>query len=382
MEVFPSNRRSIVRRLSQDASGVALAVVIMMLAILLALTGGAVLLSGLNLKMTAGQRLGIKSLQVADAGLRHAVSGLPWGTSFDYGSQTALLNNVSFGDGYAYTVTAINDPDSAGGDSRAILTAAGLGPSSSKRVVLAYVERGWGGSPGAVYLPGEASNIETNFSGTSFIINGNDTNVNGTPGPQSAREGIATTDPALVTEITNDTLTDGGLSENQMPYVTGEGGAPSVGAVTPFSQTVSQVADEFLTHPHTALPGGTYSGNATWGTDAAPQITRITGNARISGTIEGTGVLIVDGTLDISGNITFRGLIIARGDIEVQITGNASIYGSVMIAESSGQDSGYELDVRGNAHLYYSSQALSWVNTAWPNALPQPAKLIAWREMM
>lgn len=185
---------------------------------------------------------------------------------------------------------------------------------------------------------------------------------------------------ALVTEITNVTTTDGGLASNQMDNVTGAGGPPSVQTISPLSMTVSQMADAYLAHSHVALPGGHYSSNDNWGTAAAPRITRITGNAQIQGTIEGYGVLIVDGALDIAGNFTFHGLVIARVDIQVQITGNAGIFGSLIIGESTSPDAGYELDVRGNAHIRYDSCALAAADGWAP--LPKVAKLLAWQEVM
>jgi len=106
------------------------------------------------------------------------------------------LTNVSFNAGYNYTVKALNDPASAGGNSRAIITSTASGPNASKKVVVAYIGRGSGGL-GAVYLPGDASKIETNFSGTSFSITGNDTNIDSTPGPGAPIPGISTADPTL-----------------------------------------------------------------------------------------------------------------------------------------------------------------------------------------
>jgi hypothetical protein len=91
-------------------------------------------------------------------------------------------------------------------------------------------------------------------------------------------------------------------------------------------------------------------------------------------------VLIVDGALDIAGNFTFHGLVIARGNVQVQITGNAGIYGSLLIKESTVEDPAYELDVRGNAHVRYDSCALAAADSWVP--LPKTAKLIAWQEVM
>jgi hypothetical protein len=89
-------------------------------------------------------------------------------------------------------------------------------------------------------------------------------------------------------------------------------------------------------------------------------------------------VLIVDGALDIQGNFTFHGLVIARGDIQVQVTGNAGIYGSLLVGESTSSDAGYELDVRGNATVRFDSCALSPADSWVP--LPKAPKLLAWQE--
>jgi hypothetical protein len=165
-----------------------------------------------------------------------------------------------------------------------------------------------------------------------------------------------------------------------MDNVTGAGGTPSVAVIPPLSQTVSQIADGYLALPHTDLDGGNYSGNGNWGTSNAPRITRVTGDAQIQGTIDGYGVLIVDGALDIAGNFTFHGLVIARGNVQVQITGNAGIYGSLLIKESTAQDAAYELDVRGNAHVRYDSCALAAADSWAP--LPKKTRLSAWQEVM
>lgn len=186
------------------------------------------------------------------------------------------------------------------------------------------------------------------------------------------------TDPALATEIANNTTSDGGLASNQMGNVIGAGSVPSVATISPLSQTVSEMADAYLALSHTNLPAGNYSGNDDWGTSGSPRITRVTGNAQISGTIEGYGVLVVDGALDISGNFTFHGLVIARGDIQVQITGNAGIFGSLLVGESASPDAGYELDVRGNATIRFDSCALSSADNWVP--LPKKARLLAWQE--
>ncbi len=374
------------KRLLENSRGVALTVAIFMVAILFTLTGASLLFSGLDLKMSGAMKTGTSTLHAADAGIQHALSVIPPGTTFNYSTDannpTCIIPSSScstakydFGGGYSYTVTAV----STAGNSQAILTSTAFGPNGAKKVVVAYVGRGSFGL-GATSLPGSpADKTESNFSGTTFSINGNDYCNAASPVP-----GIVVTDPALATEITNSTTSDGGLASNQMVNVTGVGASPSVGVISPLSQSVSDIANAFLSHPtqpHTTLAGGqNFGGNETWGTQASPRITYINGGAQISGTIEGYGVLIVDGPLDIAGTFTFHGLVIARGDIQVQIAGTAGIYGSLLIGESDELDGGYELDVRGNATVRFDSCALSPADAWVP--LPEKAKILAWQEKL
>jgi hypothetical protein len=373
-------------KILKDDHGISLIVVVMIMVLLLTMTGASLLFTSIHARSAANLRLGTTALHAADAGIRHAVAVIPKGLVFNYpaeGGSAPTIASGSIGGGYSYTVTAMNDPTSPGGNTRAILTSTGRGPGNTRKVVIAYVARGdTVEGDGTVFIPGRADTVETNFSGTSFLITGNDTNYDGTPGPATPKPGIVVTDPALQAEITNDTTSDGGLANNQMGNVTGAGGSPSVATVTPPELTPTQIADAFLQHPHTTLAGGTYAGqNEIWGTDLAPRITRVTGDLRITGNMTGSGVLIVDGTLDISGTVNFHGLIIARGPVQVDITGTVGIFGGIMLAEGAA-DRGYEFQVRGNARVYYSSQAYAMIRSRWSNAWPKPATIISWQEKL
>jgi len=357
----------------KNSQGMALVVIIFVGAILLTLTGASLLFSSLDLKATSAMKDGTIAFQVADTGIHHALALIPSGDTFPYSSTTEVVPSTVHPSitGFSYSVTAIN----TNGGTQAILTSTAQGPNGARKVVVAYVSRGNFGL-GATSLPGStASATETTFAGTSFSINGND-NCSAAP----AVPGIVVTDPALATELTNETTSDGGLASNQKDLVTGAGGTPSVVTIQPLSQTVTQIGDAYTALSHTDLAGGHYSGNDDWGTSSSPRITRITGNADIQGTIEGYGVLIVDGTLGVQGNFTFHGLVIARGTVQVQITGNAGIYGSLMLGASTVDDTAYDLDVRGNAHIRYDSCALAAANGWVP--LPKAAKLVAWQEKL
>ena len=165
-----------------------------------------------------------------------------------------------------------------------------------------------------------------------------------------------------------------------MDNVTGVGGSPSVRALTEPTTSVSDTAAAFIALSHVDLPSGIQAGNQLWGTSSTPVITHITGEALILGNVTGYGVLIVDGPIDVTGNFHFYGLVIAGGDVEVGNSGNANIYGSLLLQESTGLDPPYEMDIRGNSTIQFDSCTLEpaddWVS------LPKSAALLAWKENM
>lgn len=356
--------------------GFVLTVALFVMVALSLLTGAMLLFAGVNLKTTAHWKSGVTALQAADAAIQHALEKIGPGAVFSYWTKTTLLSSEPFQNDHSYTVEAINDPASPNGDTRAILTATALGPNGAKKVVVAYVKRGNFGL-GAMSLPGSlAPNSETNFSGDTFTINGYD-RCNAAP----AVPAIMVTDPALVTEITNNTSTDGGLTVGQFDNVIGPGANNSVRATAPPEKSVLQYAEDYLAKPHTELNGGTYGGNEHWGTKGQERITYIkNGDARIAGTIDGYGVLILDGALHVSGDFTFNGLIILRGAGEIRATGNAKIYGAVLIVENTSQDPDYETDIRGTVNVQYDSCALKAADGWVP--LPLLPQVTAWSERM
>lgn len=340
---------------------------------LLLLSSASLFFSALNLRSTSNLKTGTATLHVADACIQHALAVIPLGIAFPYTAETTILNSVSFGNGYTCTLKAINDPASPGGDTRAILTSTAWGPNGARKTAVAYIKRGNYGL-GAVSFPGvPASNTVTSFSGDTFTINGNDQCNAAPPVP-----GIAVTDPALVTEITNNTISDGGLAANQMDNVLGQGANASVRPTAPWEKTVVQYANDYLALDHVTLGGGTYGGNDQWGSSTIPRITYITGDVRLAGTIEGYGVLVLDGSLEVTGNLNFHGLVIMRREGEIRATGNAIIDGGVLIGAS--EVGSNELDVRGNVNIRFDSCTLRAADGWAP--LPKAPKLVAWQEKL
>jgi hypothetical protein len=373
--------------------GIALVVVILIMTIFLSITSANLLFSALNLKTAAHFNAGSAAIYVADAGIQHALAVIPPGGDFDSllqglvaefpcaapcdGSPNKPTLNGSLRS-YSYSVTVENDIDGGGATNdtnrKIVLTSSATQSGGFRRRIKAYVGRSsaaWA-PPGTIYVPGPANDLEFRIRG-SAIISGNDTDINGQPGPRPSLSAISTTDAAARTEA---------IAAIETPAnVIGAGGAPSV-AVVSSDLDVAALANGFLALSHSVVSGGTLE-NSTLGSWSAPQITRITGDARFRGTSSGAGVLIIDGELRIEDQFNFKGLIILRagGELQIQMaSASATIFGAVLIAPAA-YDPDIEVEIEGGGEIRYSSEAISKVDATWPGVLPQQARLLAWHEI-
>jgi hypothetical protein len=101
---------------------------------------------------------------------------------------------------------------------------------------------------------------------------------------------------------------------------------------TPYQ--LNQLAQAMANQANIICPGSAACASTTFGTDAAPKITYINGDATLSG---GAGVLVVTGTLTFNGNTNFDGLIlvIGQGIMNVQGGGGGQVNGEVLIANTN-----------------------------------------------
>src|SRR5205823_5889371 len=401
-----------VKTILRNELGLTLAIVLMMMVVLLSITGAGLLFSSLNVKASANLKGGTVALQAADAGIQHALAAIPAGGDFDSfwtgtglanfpcknsSGTTGTCNGTTYKptltgliNGYSYTAVVENDTtvvnETATNDinKTVILTSTATSPSGSNRKVKAYIGRFPWIPPGAIYLPGNPNYIDTRFNGNSFGISGRDSNPGQAEGSGSASPiaGIATTYSGTTTEIVG-----GSLTSTQYGQVTGQGSNPSVSTSSTILD-VYQLAQNLIALgvegvDKQTLGHGNYS-SGPWGTSLSPMITHITGNATLTGSLTGWGVIIVDGDMTLKGSFTFNGLVICLGDADINggAGDTAKVYGSVLIRESTSNDSSDELRMGDNGSIRYSSQALQTVTDKWPNAFFTNAKIVAWNEMM
>jgi len=109
-----------------------------------------------------------------------------------------------------------------------------------------------------------------------------------------------------------------------------------------------------------------------WGDEAAPIITRLVGDAEISGTVSAVGIVIADAPLRVRGRLELHGLLLAPAGLDV--TGELAIHGVLWIATD------FRLSASGAIALVDSSAALGAARRAGGDVLPLPPMLAAWRE--
>ena len=110
-----------------------------------------------------------------------------------------------------------------------------------------------------------------------------------------------------------------------------------------------------------------------WGDDANPLLTRLEGDARLTGSIRAAGIVLVDAPLRIDGDLTVRGLLVAPAGIEVR--GSLVVEGAIWIGTS------LAISSPGSLELVDALDALAEAASVGHGALPLPATLAAWREV-
>ena len=217
---------------------------------------------------------------------------------------------------------------------------------------------------GALYV--SSNNLALNLKG-NLEIDGNDRNVDNSPGPNPPLPGIAVDDPSDSAFVINN------LKPKISNDIKGLGGPPSVRTVDDSTDWM-EVTQNLIFAADYTLPTGTYSTGTVLGTLAAPKITFVNGNVHFSGTAMGSGIMVINGNVTLSGQFTYYGIIIVYGQstIETQIVGNGGIYGSTILVGDK-----VDIQATGNSAFYYSSQA---INNARINLKSSRFEILSWWE--
>jgi len=313
--------------------------------------------------------------------------------------------------GQAALETAANAATDTNG--RVILEATGTVNNSTRALTAVIIRATVPGINAALAFPGVQADV--NFNGSTFTIDGRDTRMTDTVGSPTgtgnAVYGITTAlagnTTSVQTNLMNNQQNDvygknpsgSGIVQGDTAVVTD--GALTSDAVSRFVNSVKSLADVTINTSSSsrysvtnvgATCGSNWSSNTCWGTDASPKIVYIKGtlgytaeqytSASISGGSSGTGILIIEnGNLDITGNFNWHGPIIVTGNnigLAYRGDGNSAVYGAIIVNEMRTDGAvNLEGDIRGNAKIAYSREALDLVQNRLARRLTQ---MVAWRE--
>ena len=364
------------RNLAKDQHGTTFVFVLVFLFGFLALAIGGLGSATSALRVSRNYQAATQAMVCAESGLLHAqqlidrtgvirfnVDILPrWSALWGAGA-VAMPGSPDC----AYTVTtaqdAVNPVDFM------VATSTGTGADGATRTVRARLTLGNVFSPGAIYLPDPG--VSSTFNGDKFLVDGNDTNLDGSPGPAGAIPGIATSTSGAASAVS------GALSSTQEDNVIGLGGDASVlPASGPDVNRINTEIIPAITSQLGVLTNPLIVGGDVFGTLLVPQITYFTSSVHLSGNVSGAGILVVDGGLTMNGNLDFTGLILVRGTTQITTaSGNSTILGAIWTTD-------LELTVAGSASVTYSRQALELVNAIGTgNHLPQRVRAVAWSRL-
>jgi len=375
--------------------GVALPFVLFALVALGVVSVGALMVGANDIQATRNYRGAQQIHFVAESGLTHALQDINAVGVINYKNEVVdnwqnFLGTAprSFPGltGYSYQVTPIQNP--ANPAEQGWVRAAAFGPGGVTNTVVARVQQSNipGTAPGAIYLANDNATNST-FQGNNFHVNGYDTNLDGSDGSGDDMPGIATRNQSNTTEAIN-SLTGAQLDNIQGLGFQDDGTGNVVPSVqtAPTGASVNQLdalVNSLLALGAVDFGGSTITGNETFGTELAPQITHFTAadlDIRANGSASGYGIMIVDGDLEINGDLDFVGLVIVRGETRIGqntgedgtiITGNANVWGSLWT-------SNLDLTVGGSAIVQYSTQALAFANqVGLGNTFPAPVNVMA-----
>jgi hypothetical protein len=212
-------------------------------------------------------------------------------------------------------------------------------------------------------------NVVLDFRGNRFNIDGNDHNVDGTAGSGDSLFGLATLQGETAGDNAAALLAQ--VPVNAYDQIHGAGSDPSVGESTGDAVDLQAIFNSFKANNTHELTTGTYTDLDLEDTAGAEfPIAYASDGLHLSGNGYGRGVLVVEGDLTITGTFTFEGLVIVNGD--VRLSGGGSTihsYGSLMVTDSIiAIDEENDLDISGNADIFYSEAALDAVTNNYQGA--------------
>jgi Tfp pilus assembly protein PilX len=215
-------------------AGSTLVSTLLILFALISLTAASLLATTSDLKISSNYQTSLQALLAAESGILHAQTRINDLGVIDFQSDIVDQWSSVFGTGsvqvqgyplVSYTVTVASDATDP--TQFLQLEAVGRAANDSSRTVSARLQVDSVFSPGAIYLPNDG--VEPNFNGNQFLVDGHDTNLDGSANSSGDVPGIATRTQDATNTVTSE------LSSGQADNVIGLGGTPSVRVANGFT---------------------------------------------------------------------------------------------------------------------------------------------------
>ncbi len=369
---------------------------LLVLVLLMTLGSISLMITTIDLRSSSHFRTGNQAFFSAESGVMHALSAInsrgvqsfqqvvqPEKWNLLYGAAAKAMSGYP---AYRYTVTV-----AATNASNGTITSTGGAPLRAQRTVRIGVRRAAsGGSPGALHLGSDVMS-SVQFAGNRFSVDGNDNTLFGDPNPGGpVMPGISTRNDGVTSTVT------GSLSSGQKDNVTGLGFSanpliPSVMTTAgPGLDDFDAIAANILAKPGVVTTSThSFSGNATFGTLAIPQITYMTNSdVRLNGNASGVGILVVDGSITINGTLDFIGWIVVRGATTINATGDEAdqtdVFGTASI-NGALWTGNLAIKIGGDADISYCEACLALVDGIGGGGgggnLARPMTVTSWEEL-
>lgn len=355
------NLRKLLRKLITEQQGAILlaAIVLMVFAFMCAIAVVTFVYS--TSKTSSNKQHHMRALTIAETGLNQgalalntANASLPTKINFPTGQTHQQLLDWLVGlsptyyktDGtYKYFLTTDN-------------SVIGLGVSGKNRraVRCLYTSYYFPGAdaPSALYI--DANTVDATYNGTSFLVDGRDHTLDGTPILGSSKPGVVTTSAAASTSVID------ALSKAQLKKDVIRGSTPNPSVVTtsppPIDiDTFSNQLTPFADYVYYQNSSPTFPNQSNYGAADYPVTVVVHGDANVTGNITGYGILVINGSLTIGGTVTWTGIVIVYGNGE-WAHGTPDIIGSMWIKSTA-----TSLRISGDPAMLYSSAAIRQYGT-------------------
>jgi len=217
-----------------------------------------------------------------------------------------------------------------------------------------------GDAPSALYV--DANNVNSNYNGNSFLIDGRDHDINGNLTSGTDKVGIVTTSPSATSGITPS-------KSAQKSKIRGSTSTPSITTdptrpidISAYTENIGAIADYVFNDEDDGVVDGEFKitpallndlGIESFGTEEYPVIVQVNADLEITGNVEGYGIFHLNGSLlGGGGTIVWHGIFVVEGE-NAWVHGTPDVIGSMWVKSNN-----LDWRVSGNPNILYSSDAI------------------------